>query len=127
MVTSSQYEINDSPWTEKNTAGVSFEDFRSRIMASHELQKAIEDKEKLKMGDINLQALSTIEAVSEEEQDRKLFNEMLKKGIVNIKNLVLKDVQKRTAQENEFLMLYLKYQFSSVFSDIEKSAVEMFV
>ena len=127
MVSSSQYEINDSPWTEKNTAGVSFEDFRSRIMASHELQKAIEDKEKLKMGDINLQALSTIEAVSEEEQDRKLFNEMLKKGIVNIKSLVLKDVQKRTAQENEFLMLYLKYQFSSVFSDIEKSAVEMFV
>ena len=63
---------------------------------------------------------------TEEERDRKTFDDYLKKGLVNIKNLVLKNPLHRTVKENEFLILYLKHQFE-VFYDIDKAAIEMFV
>ena len=41
--------------------------------------------------------------------------------------MVLKNPAHRTAKENEFLVLYLKHQYAAVFTDIEKSAIEIFV
>ena len=46
---------------------------------------------------------------TEEERDRRTFDDYLKKGLVNIKNLVLKNPLHRTEKENEFLILYLKH------------------
>ena len=66
------------------------------------------------------------ETATEEELDRRLFDDYLKKGLVNIKNLVLKNPLHRTEKENEFLILYMKHQFECFF-DVEKSAIEMFV
>ena len=56
-----------------------------------------------------------------------LFDELVKSGNVNIRGLVLREASERTARENQFLTLYLKYQFASIFSDIEKQAIETFV
>ena len=70
--------------------------------------------------------LEVIDAATEEERDRRLFDDYLKKGLVNIKNLVLKNPLHRTDKENEFLILYLKHQFD-VFADIDKACIEMFV
>lgn len=55
-----------------------------------------------------------------------LFDDYLRKGLVNIKNLVLKNPLHRTDKENEFLILYMKHQFEC-FHDIEKTCIEMFV
>ena len=44
---------------------------------------------------------------SEEERDRKLYDDYLAKGLVNIKNLVLKNPAQRTNKENEFLIIFL--------------------
>ena len=39
---------------------------------------------------------------------------------------MLKDPEKRTAKETEFLILYLKHQYE-VFHEIDKDAIKMFV
>ena len=38
--------MDESPWTEENTAEVSFDELRGRFKASHERQKLIEELEK---------------------------------------------------------------------------------
>ena len=48
--------IDETPWTQENTQDISFEEFRARIHASHELQKAIEDDEKNMVSELNLAA-----------------------------------------------------------------------
>ena len=63
---------------------------------------------------------------SEEERDKKLYDDYLAKGLVNIKNLVLKNPAQRTNKENEFLILYMRHQFEC-FHDVDKASIEMFV
>jgi len=55
--------------------------------------------------------LESIDAATEEDKDRKLYQDYLKKGLVNIKNLVLKNPLHRTKKENQFLILYLKHEY----------------
>lgn len=117
--------VDQTPWTEENTQGISFEEFRARIEASHNLQKAIEEEEKNFVSDLNLAAASEAKQKSkkekskkremfpqknlnEEEKDKIRFEELVKAGTVNIRSLVLKQIHDRTAKENEFLTLYLK-------------------
>jgi hypothetical protein len=50
----------------------------------------------------------------------------LAKGMVNIKNLVLKNPEQRTPKEVEFLIFYLKFTFP-IFLDVERRALEFFV
>ena len=46
---------------------------------------------------------------TEEEKDKSLFDSYITKGLLNIKNLVLKNPEQRSAKEVEFLILYLKH------------------
>lgn len=46
--------------------------------------------------------------------------------MVNVKNLVLKNPEQRTAKEVEFLILYLKFKFP-VFLNIDRRTLEFFV
>ena len=48
------------------------------------------------------------------------------KGLVNVKNLVLKNPEQRSVKEVEFLILYLKFKFP-VFFEIDRRTLEYFV
>ena len=48
------------------------------------------------------------------------------KGLVNVKNLVLKNPEQRSVKEVVFLILYLKFKFP-VFFEIDKRTLEYFV
>ena len=50
----------------------------------------------------------------------------LQKGLVNVKNLVLKNPEQRTAKEVEFLILYMKHKFQ-IFYEIDRRTLEFFV
>lgn len=82
----------------------------------------------MRLGDLvkEKEDIEHIETATEEERDRQLYDDYLKKGLVNIKNLVLKNPLHRTEKENEFLILYMKHQFE-IFHDKEKPSIEMFV
>ena len=87
-----------------------------------------ETNERALLGDLLLEydQKEVIDRATEEEKDQTLFDSYITKGLVNIKNLVLKNPEQRSAKEVEFLILYLKHQYS-VFYEIEKGALEMFV
>jgi len=71
----------------------------------------VAEKERNRLGDLikESEEIEELDAATEDERDRKLFDDYLKKGLVNIKNLVLKNPLHRTDKENEFLILYLKH------------------
>ena len=127
MVTE-QYQIEDSPWTDTKTQGVNFNDYKARIKAQHDSQKQSEQKERDRLGDLvkEKDQIEELDTATEEERDRILYEDYLKKGLVNIKNLVLKNPALRTPKESEFLILYMKHQFE-VFYEIDKDCIEMFV
>ena len=105
------YNIEGSPWTDTGTQGVNFNDYKARIKANYDNEHATAAKEKNRLGDLTKE-MSEIEQFgteTEEERDRRTFDDYLKKGLVNIKNLVLKNPLHRTEKENEFLILYLKH------------------
>ena len=95
---------------------------------AQEYYKKLAELEKNRLGDIDKaeDEVQPVDKLTEEEKDQILYDDYLKKGLVNIKNLVLKNPVHRTEKENEFLILYLKHQYE-IFYDIEKSAVEMFI
>ena len=63
------------------------------------------------MGDIDKEEdeVVPLDRETEEEKDKKLYADYLRKGLINIKNLVLKNPLHRTPKETEFLILYLKH------------------
>ena len=97
-----------------------------RAITDKAIQK--EAKERAQLGDllIDPSEKEVIDRATEEEKDQMLFDSYITKGLVNIKNLVLKNPEQRSPKEVEFLILYLKHQFP-VFHEIEKGALEMFV
>ena len=97
-----------------------------RAVTDKETNKEV--KERALLGDLLLEydQKEVIDRATEEEKDQALFDSYITKGLVNIKNLVLKNPEQRSSKEVEFLILYLKHQFS-VFYEIEKGALEMFV
>ena len=70
-----------------------------------------EIKERALLGDLLLEydQKEVIDRATEEEKDQILFDSYITKGLVNIKNLVLKNPEQRSAKEVEFLILYLKH------------------
>ena len=123
-----KFDIQDSPWVGIQAQGVNFHDYKKRIQAEVEKKKDNDELEQRRLGDINRaeDQIEPIDKLTEEEKDQLIYDDYLKKGLVNIKNLVLKNPVHRTDKENEFLILYLKHQYE-IFFDIEKAAVEMFV
>ena len=63
---------------------------------------------------------------SQNEKYQKLFDMYNTKGLVNVKNLVLKNPEQRSVKEVEFLILYLKFKFP-VFFEIDRRTLEYFV
>ena len=118
------YKIEDSPWTDTKTQTVNFTEYKARIQAMHEKGKEVDKLDKNRLGDLNKDdtEIEVIDKATEEEKDLLLFDDYLKKGLVNIKNLVLKNPLHRTEKENEFLILYLKHQYE-VFHEIDKAAI----
>lgn len=123
-----QYQIEDSPWTDTKTQHVDFDDYKARIKGIFEKEQEDIMKEKNRLGDKDRdeEEIQVIDKATEEERDKKTFDDYLKKGLINIRNLVLKNPLHRTPKENEFLILYLKHQYE-VFYDIDKASIEMFV
>ena len=105
------YNIENSPWNNVETQGVNFEDYKARIKAQLEQENFKQNLEQNRLGDLTKDdtEVTKFDKQTEEERDRKMFDDYLKKGLVNIKNLVLKNPVNRTDKENEFLILYLKH------------------
>eukprot|EP00354_Favella_ehrenbergii_P012507 CAMPEP_0170455082 /NCGR_PEP_ID=MMETSP0123-20130129/3135_1 /TAXON_ID=182087 /ORGANISM="Favella ehrenbergii, Strain Fehren 1" /LENGTH=152 /DNA_ID=CAMNT_0010718041 /DNA_START=835 /DNA_END=1293 /DNA_ORIENTATION=+ len=108
-----KYQIADheTPWHNIKEQGVDFEDYREKIKSVYDKGKEVAEKERNRLGDLikESEEIEELDAATEDERDRKLFDDYLKKGLVNIKNLVLKNPLHRTDKENEFLILYLKH------------------
>ena len=70
-----------------------------------------ETTERAQLGDLLLEydQREVVDRQTEEEKDKNLFDSYITKGLVNIKNLVLKNPEQRSAKEVEFLILYLKH------------------
>lgn len=90
---------------------VDFADYRARIQAKYEMEESTAKNEKNRLGDIDKDEseIVPLEKDTEEEKDKRLYAEYLRKGLINIKNLVLKNPLHRTPKETEFLILYLKH------------------
>ena len=127
-----QIAAEDTPWFNIKEQGVDFDDYREKIMDQYEKEKVNATREHTRLGDLVKDRIDKAQDAedsinkTDEERDRQLFDDYLKKGLVNIKNLVLKNPQHRTDKENEFLILYMRHQFEC-FYDIDKSCIEMFV
>lgn len=123
-----KFQIKNSPWENIQAQGVNFHDYKAKVKAVVDSEKESAEQEKNRLGDINKSAdeIQHVERLTEDERDQILYADYNKKGLVNIKNLVLKNPIHRTDKENEFLILYLKHQYE-IFADIEKAAIEMFV
>ena len=128
MSVEEKFQIEDSPWEGIQAQGVNFHDYKARIKAEVDKERNNAELEKNRLGDINKaeDEIEPDEKLTEDEKDQLLYDDYLKKGLVNIKNLVLKNPVHRTEKENEFLILYLKHQYE-IFFDIEKAAIEMFM
>ena len=113
-----KYNIDekDTPWYNIKEQGVDFEDYREKIKDQYEKEKEDAAKERNRLGDL-IKEKDELEKeleqnghdITEEQKDRQLFDDYLKKGLVNIKNLVLKNPLHRTDKENEFLILYMRH------------------
>jgi len=75
------------------------------------MEESTASKEKNRLGDIDKEEdeIVPLDRETEEEKDKKLYADYLRKGLINIKNLVLKNPLHRTPKETEFLILYLKH------------------
>ena len=75
------------------------------------MEESTASKEKNRLGDIDKEEdeIIPLDRETEEEKDKKLYADYLRKGLINIKNLVLKNPLHRTPKETEFLILYLKH------------------
>ena len=75
------------------------------------MEESTASKEKNRLGDIDKEEdeVVPLDRETEEEKDKKLYADYLRKGLINIKNLVLKNPLHRTPKETEFLILYLKH------------------
>ena len=107
-----------------------FEDYKKRMRQANAQESDRATLERNRLGDLLREdgptARNQEDRTTEEQKDRQKYNEYLRKELVNIKNLVLKNPLQRTKQENEFLILFLKHEFE-VFQDIEKPCLEMFI
>ena len=108
-----KFQIYDSPWADSKTQGVNFHDYKASIKTQQDKEREGDKLEKNRLGDIALDKKDreVIDSMTEDERDRKIYADYLKKGLVNIKNLVLKNPLHRTAKENEFLILHLKHEY----------------
>lgn len=91
--------------------GVDFDDYKARIKSNHDREKENARTERERLGDLTKEKedIEVIDSATEEERDRQMYDDYLVKGLVNIKNLVLKNPLHRTEKENEFLILYMKH------------------
>ena len=66
---------------------------------------------------------TVVDRDTELEQDRALFDKYTKRGLISIKNLVMKSPKQRNEKEVEFLILYLRFKHSSVFKKCDKKTI----
>ena len=88
-----------------------YEDYKARMRAITQGVTTKETTERAQLGDLLLEydQREVVDRQTEEEKDKNLFDSYITKGLVNIKNLVLKNPEQRSAKEVEFLILYLKH------------------
>ena len=70
-----------------------YEDYKARMRAVTDKANAKETKERALLGDLLLDVneKEVVDRHTEEEKDQALFDSYITKGLVNIKNLVLKN------------------------------------
>ncbi len=60
-------------------------------------------------------------------EDVKTYNRFEEKGLISIKSLVMKNPEKRSKQEETFLILFLKIKHQNIFKDFDKDTLSLFV